>query len=143
MFASTAQRPTRFIASAAVAAAGAGVVGMLTAAGPLIPNVVSVHVLTFYAITAVAYAALPFVRRGDILVGSVWLVLMAGVAPCVTGREISAPLMFSDMAGALMAAVPIYIARLRQVAQGDMREAPRRRQTEREAPSPYAGNSSR
>lgn len=142
MFARTASRPTRLIACAAVALVGALVVGLLTAAGPAIANVITVHVLVFYAMTAVAYAALPFVRRGDILVASVWLVLMGGVAPCVAGREISAPLMFADMAGVLMAAAPIYIARLRQMAQGDMRQAPRRRQTEREAPV-YAGRSSR
>jgi hypothetical protein len=39
--------------------------------------------------------------------------------------------MFADMAGVLLAAAPIYIARLRQVAQGDTRH-PRRRQSERE-----------
>jgi hypothetical protein len=91
-------------------------------------KLVAAHVLAFYALTAGAYAALPFVRRGDILMAAVWLVLVAGVAPCALGREISAPLMFSDMAGALMAAAPIYVARLRQLAQGDVRDQPRRRQ---------------
>jgi hypothetical protein len=70
------------------------------------------------------------VRRGDVLMASVWLVLVAGVAPCVIGQEISAPFMFANMAGVLMAAAPIYIARLRQLAQGDTREARFRRQIE-------------
>ena len=132
MFDSAAPRPTRLAAAAAMGVAGILVVALLTAAGPAMPNVVMMHGLAFYVVTAAAYAALPFVRRGDVLLAAVWLVLAAGVAPCVAGREISAPLMFADMAGALMAAAPIYIARLRQLAQGDMRDVPRRRQTERE-----------
>jgi hypothetical protein len=39
--------------------------------------------------------------------------------------------MFADMAGVVTAAMPIYIARLRQIAQGDTR-AQRRRRSERE-----------
>jgi hypothetical protein len=34
--------------------------------------------------------------------------------------------MFADMAGVLMAAVPIYLARYRQIAQGDTRHDRRR-----------------
>lgn len=132
MFAAGAFRLPRF-ASAAVAAALAGAaVAVLTAAGPSLPNGVAVHALTFYAVTAGAYVVLPYVRRGDVLMASVWLVLVAGVAPCVMGQEISAPFMFSNMAGVLMASAPIYIARLRQLAQGDTREARRRRQMEHE-----------
>lgn len=96
----------------------------LRAVGP--PWLVTIHVLTFYGITAGAYAALPFIRRGDILMVASWLVLGAGVAPCFAGRELSAPHMFADMAGVLMAAAPIYIARYRQVAQGDIRPMQRR-----------------
>jgi hypothetical protein len=121
------------VSAAAVAAGATVAVTLLTVAGPAIPNLIMVHAFAFYALTAGAYMALPFVRRGDVLMVSMWMVLAAGVAPCVAGREISAPLMFSDMAGALMAAAPIYIARMRQVAQGDVRDLPRRRQTEGEA----------
>ena len=96
----------------------------LRAAG--LPWLVTLHVLTFYGITAGAYAALPFIRRGDILMVSSWLVLGAGVAPCFAGQELSAPHTFADMAGVLMAAGPIYIARYRQVAQGDVRPQQRR-----------------
>ncbi len=53
----------------------------------------------FYGVTAGAYGALPFVRRGDIAMVAMWLVLAVGVAPCVEGRELSAPHMFADMAG--------------------------------------------
>ena len=130
MLVSVPLRVPRFACAALVAASAVTAVTALTLAGEAIPNVITAHVMTFYAVTAGAYAALPFVRRGDIVMAGVWMVLAAGVGPCVLGREISAPLMFSDMAGVLMAAAPIYIARLRQLAQGDMRHAPRRRKAE-------------
>jgi hypothetical protein len=117
--------PALAVAAAAVAAAAA-----LTAADARLGESVILHTLVFYVVTAGAYVALPFVRRGDVMMGAIWLVLLAGVAPCAAGREISAPAMFSDMAGVLMAAAPIYIARIRQVAQGDTRTE-RRRQAER------------
>ncbi len=85
-----------------------------------------VRALIFYGVTAGAYGALPFVRRDDIAIVAMWLVLAVGVAPCVDGRELSAPHMFADMAGVLMAAVPIYLARYRQIAQGDTRRDRRR-----------------
>lgn len=131
MFARFAFRLPRFVSALAVAAAAIGVVGLLSYAGAGLRNVVTLQALTFYGITAGAYAALPFVRRGDVLMGAIWLVLVAGVAPCVVGEEISAPQMFGDIGGVLMAAIPIYIARLRQLAQGDTRPFCRR-QVERE-----------
>ncbi len=130
MIASPVIRIPRIAAAAAVGVCAVVAVTLLTVAGPSIPNPITVHVLAFYAITACAYVALPFVRRGDVLMVAMWMVLAAGVAPCIAGREISAPQMFADMAGAMMAAAPIYIARLRQMAQGDLRDQPRRRQTE-------------
>jgi len=129
-------RTPRLVAALAVAGAAVAIVAVLTAAGGAIPNVITIHAMTFYGVTAGAYAALPFVRRGDVLMVAIWLVLAAGVAPCLAGQEISAPHMFADMAGVVLAAIPIYVARLRQVAQGDLRRTPRRRQTEREAPAP-------
>lgn len=125
----------RAVLAGVVALAAMMAAGWITFAGTALPNPITAHVLSFYAITAGAYVLLPFVRRGDIVMGGMWLVLAAGVAPCVTGQEISAPHMFADMAGVLMAAAPIYIARMRQIAQGDTRDTPQRRQTEREAAS--------
>lgn len=87
----------------------------------VLPDTVMVDALSFYGVTAAAYALLPFVRRGDLAIVAMWIVLGVGVAPCFTGEEISAPHMFADMAGVLMAAGPIYIARFRQIAQGDVR----------------------
>jgi hypothetical protein len=129
---SAAQRLPRLATAIAVAASAVVAVTLLTVAGPSIPNPITTHAFAFYLLTAGAYAALPFVRRGDVLMAAMWMVLAAGVAPCAAGREISAPLMFADICGALMAGAPIYIARFRQVAQGDVRDLPRRRQTERE-----------
>ena len=97
---------------------------MLNAAFPA--DNVAARALLFYAITAGAYGFLPFVRRGDIVMVGMWLVLAVGVAPCFAGRELSASCMFADMAGVLMSAIPIYIARFRQVAQGDLRQYRRR-----------------
>jgi hypothetical protein len=136
VIASSALPLPRAVLGGAVAAAAVVATGLMTFAGAALPNPITAHVLTFYAVTAGAYLALPFVRRGDVVMGGMWLVLAAGVAPCVTGQEISAAHMFADMAGVLMAAAPIYIARLRQIAQGDTRDRPRRRQIERETARP-------
>lgn len=87
---------------------------------------IPVHTLTFYGVTAGAYILLPFVRRGDIAMVAMWLVLGVGVAPCFAGQELSATHMFADMAGVLMSAAPVYIARFRQIAQGDIRPYRRR-----------------
>lgn len=100
-------------------------------AGAVMPDNIPVHALTFYGVTAGAYALLPFMRRGDIAVVAIWVVLAVGVAPCFVGQELSAPHMFADLAGVLMGTAPIYIARLRQVAQGDVRPY-RRREMEAE-----------
>ena len=97
-----------------------------------VPDSIPLHTLTFYGATAGAYGLLPFVRRGDIAVVAMWVVLGVGVAPCFVGQELSAPYMFADMAGVLMGAGPVYIARFRQIAQGDTRPY-RRREAEGEA----------
>jgi hypothetical protein len=123
-------RLPRLAAALCVGSGAVAAIGVLTARDIDAPDAVALHWATFYGVTAAAYAALPFVRRGDVLMVAGWLVLAAGVAPCALGQEISAPHMFADMAGVVTAAVPIYIARMRQLAQGDIR-AQRRRQGER------------
>jgi len=115
-------RLTRFAAALAAMGAAACVVAPLTMAGEGFPsdNLV-VRTILFYFITSGAYAFLPFVRRGDIAMVAMWLVLAVGVTPCIAGHELNASRMFADMAGVLMSALPIYIARFRQLVQGDMR----------------------
>lgn len=104
-----------------------------------VPGELTFDALTFYGVTIGAYGLLPFVRRGDVAIVAMWVVLGVGVAPCFVGREISAARMFADMAGVLMAAGPIFVARFRQVAQGDMRPYGRR---ETDAVAVQASNSS-
>ncbi|HXA38789.1 MAG TPA: hypothetical protein VNW53_07315 [Phenylobacterium sp.] len=87
----------------------------------VLPEDLTVDALTFYGVTAGAYGLLPFVRRADIAIVAMWVVLGVGIAPCFLGQEISASHMFADMAGVLLAAAPVFIARFRQVMQGDVR----------------------
>ncbi|HET6971041.1 MAG TPA: hypothetical protein VFH92_07950 [Phenylobacterium sp.] len=84
------------------------------------------RLLLFYAGTALAYACMPFVRRGDIPLVAAWVVLLSELAPCVAGHLISPVKVTADALGVAMATAPIYLARLRQVMQGDIRPAGRR-----------------
>jgi hypothetical protein len=95
----------------------------------VLPGDLTVDALTFYGVTAGAYGLLPFVRRADVAIVAMWVVLGVGIAPCFLGQEISASHMFADMSGVLLAAAPVFIARFRQVMQGDLRLY-RRRQDE-------------
>jgi hypothetical protein len=92
----------------------------------VMPDKPLVDLVVFYGATTGAYGLLPFVRRGDIATVAMWVVLGAGVAPCLTGQELSPQHMFGAMGGVLMAVAPIYIARFRQIAQGDTRPYHRR-----------------
>jgi hypothetical protein len=118
------------LTSALVVLTGALIlVAPLSLRSALLSDKPAVDLLTFYGVTAGAYGLLPFVRRGDIVMVAMWVVLGVGVAPCFVGQELSPPHMFAGMAGVLLAAGPIYIARFRQIAQGDIRFH-RRRETE-------------
>lgn len=84
------------------------------------------RVLIFYAGVNLAYALMPYVRRGDIPLVAAWVVLLAELAPCFAGQLISPVKVTADVLGVVMAAGPIYVARLRQVQQGDIRPSGRR-----------------
>ena len=84
------------------------------------------RLLLFYAGTTLAYGVMPYVRRGDVPLVAAWVVLLAELAPCFAGHLMSPLKVAADALGVLMAAAPIYIARLRQVVQGDIRPAGRR-----------------
>lgn len=115
-------RLMRFGSALAALAAAVCVVGPLTVWGQVfMVDDVAARALLFYIITSGAYAFLPYMRRGDIAMVTMWLVLAVGIAPCIAGREINAAHMFADMGGVLMSALPIYIARYRQLLQGDTR----------------------
>lgn len=84
------------------------------------------RLLLFYLATTLAYGIMPYARRGDIPLVAAWVVLLAELAPCVTGQLISPLKVTADVLGVLMATGPIYVARLRQVQQGDVRPGGRR-----------------
>lgn len=84
------------------------------------------RVFLFYAGTSLAYALLPLMRRGDIPLVAAWVVLFSALLPGFSGHLISARDVLADGLGVLMAAAPIYVARFRQIQQGDTRAASRR-----------------
>ena len=84
------------------------------------------RLLLFYVAATLAYATMPFARRGDIPLVAAWVILLAELTPCIGGRLISPIHVTADVVGVLMAAAPIYVARLRQVLQGDVRPGARR-----------------
>lgn len=104
------------------------VMGVATLALSLTPWLDSfvARILLFYAATGGAYALMPYVRRGDVPLVAAWVVLLSELAPCITGQLISPAKVGADLLGVGMAVTPIYIARLRQVMQGDTRPTGRR-----------------
>lgn len=84
------------------------------------------RLLLFYAGATLAYGLMPFVRRGDVPLVAAWVVLLAELSPGIAGELMSPTKVAADALGVLMAAAPIYVARLRQVMQGDTRPAGRR-----------------
>jgi len=84
------------------------------------------RLLLFYVGTSVAYGLMPYVRRGDVPLVAAWVVLLSELSPCVLGELMSPMKVTADVLGVAMAAAPIYLARLRQVLQGDVRPAGRR-----------------
>jgi hypothetical protein len=84
------------------------------------------RLLLFYVGTSLAYGLMPFVRRGDVPLVAAWVVLLSELSPCIRGELMSPTNVAADALGVLMAAAPIYVARLRQVLQGDTRPAGRR-----------------
>ena len=131
MFPTIPFRLVRFSSALVVLACAIVLVAPLSVRSAVLSDKPFVDVFSFFGVTTGAYALLPFIRRGDIALVAMWVVLGVGVAPCFVGEELSAPHMFGGIFGVLMAAAPIYVARFRQVAQGDIRDF-RRRQDELE-----------
>lgn len=84
------------------------------------------RMLLFYAGVSLAYGLMPFARRGDVPLVAAWVVLLSELSPCIAGQLISPSRVTADALGVLMATAPIYVARLRQVRQGDIRPGGRR-----------------
>jgi hypothetical protein len=104
---------------------GMGVVMLGLSLTPMMDGFLQ-RLLLFYLGTAIAFILMPLVRRADIPLVAAWVVLLAELAPCIGGELISPKGVAADVAGVLMATAPIFIARLRQVAQGDIRVGNRR-----------------
>src|ERR1700744_2083279 len=100
----------RVVSALVVLACAVVLVAPLSLRAAMISDRPFVDLLAFYGVTAGAYGLLPFVRRGDIAIVAMWVVLGVGVAPCFSGQELSADHMFADLGGVLMGAAPIYIA---------------------------------
>jgi hypothetical protein len=110
--------------------AGIGAIMLALSLSPLMDGFVP-RLLLFYAGTATAYGLMPFVRRGDIPLVAAWVVLLSELAPCIAGQLISPAKVAADALGVLLATAPIYLARLRQVQQGDTARGAARRSTDR------------
>ena len=112
---------TFYLPAAAVMGAAVLMISLTAFAEPFLARM-----LIYYAATSLAYATMPYVRRGDIPLVAAWVVLLSELAPCFAGQLISPAKVTADVLGVLMAAGPIYVARLRQVQQGDTRPSGRR-----------------
>lgn len=85
------------------------------------------HGTMFYGFTLLALICLPWSRKGDIVAAVIAIGAASEIAQGLTGRDMSVFDWLADAAGAIIAAVPVYVARLRQVAQQAQEVAPDRR----------------
>ena len=111
--ASLARRPFHALLAGALSAA----VVLLALTG--VAGSFGERVALFYLATSIAYMLMPYVRRSDIPLAAMWVVLVVELAPLAVGEMLSASGVAADVAGVAMAAAPIYIARARQLLQGD------------------------
>ena len=112
---------SRYMAAASAMGAGVLFLALTPLADPFLARF-----MLFYLGTLGAYALLPFVRRGDVPLVAAWVVLLSELAPCVAGQLISPEKVAADALGVLLAAAPVYVARFRQLRQGDIRPPGRR-----------------
>ncbi|WP_372784525.1 VanZ family protein [Phenylobacterium sp.] len=75
------------------------------------------HGTMFYGFTLLALVCLPWNRKEDIVLAVILIGGASEIAQGFTGRDMSLFDWLADSAGAIVAAVPVYVARLRQVAQ--------------------------
>ena len=71
-------RTMRFISALVVLVCAVMLVTALSLPAAISPDRAVVSALIFYGVTAGAYGLLPFVRRGDIFMAAMWLVLAVG-----------------------------------------------------------------
>jgi hypothetical protein len=100
------------------------------------------HGAMFYGFTLLALVCLPWNRKGDIVVAVIAIGGASEIAQHFTGRDMSLFDWLADAAGAIVAAAPVYVARLRQIAQqAPAGLAERRKPTGRRGPLPARDSS--
>ena len=94
------------------------------------------HGTMFYGFTLLARVCLPWSRKGDIVAAVIAIGAASEIAQGLTGRDMSVFDWLADAAGAIVAAAPVYVAQLRQVAQAREVGPDRRARTGRRTPLP-------
>lgn len=74
------------------------------------------HATMFYGFTLLALVCLPWNRKEEVVLAVIAIAAASEVAQGLTGRDMSLFDWLADAAGALVAALPVYVARLRQLA---------------------------
>jgi hypothetical protein len=75
------------------------------------------HGTMFYGFTLLALVCLPWNRKGEIIVAVIAIGGASEVAQHFTGRDMSLFDWLADAAGVIVAAAPVYVARLREIAR--------------------------
>ena len=101
------------------------------------------HATMFYGFTLLALVCLPWSRKGEIVLAVVAIGAASEIAQGFTGRDMSVFDWLADSAGALIAAAPVYVAQLRQVAQQAPSGVPDRRMGRRVRRTPLPAPSAR
>jgi VanZ family protein len=112
--------PSKILLSARLLTVFAGAVATVLLLGPFhAPDGWDkvAHATMFYGFTLLALVCLPWNRKTDIIAAVIAIAAASEIAQGVTGRDMSLFDWLADAAGAIVAAVPVYVARLRQVAQ--------------------------
>lgn len=85
------------------------------------------HGAMFYGLTLLALASLPSNRKEDIALAVVAIAGASEVAQHFAGRDMSLFDWLADTAGVCLATAPVYVARMRHLAQRARRDAHRER----------------
>lgn len=85
------------------------------------------HAAMFYGLTLLALASLPSNRKGDIALAVIAIAGASEIAQHFAGREMSLLDWLADISGVFVATAPVYVARMRHLAQRARRDAHRER----------------
>ena len=85
------------------------------------------HGAMFYGLTLLALASLPSNRKEDVALAVIAIAAASEVAQYFAGRNMSLVDWLADTAGVFVATLPVYVGRMRQLAQRARRDAHRER----------------